>query len=148
MDNAVPAVCGILLPRMRAVVARHGMDRLYNPTSSDQLPPDRVIVTQMPVRRRFKIPLALHSAHPPVGGLTVTTAATPNRLAMLDGMCSSWVGPLVVAVWLPIPAPGVGKPRNYTDLAALESEVQAVFDRCDLRLPIWPCRSVAATQRV
>ena len=52
---------------------------------------------------------------------------------MLDGMCSSWVGPLVVAVLLPILAPGVSATQNYSDLATVESEVQAVFDRSDLR---------------
>ena len=84
--------------------------------------------------RRFKVRLALYSARPQVGGLTVTTGAAPNRLAMLDGMCSSWVGPLVVAVWLPILVPGVTSTKNYTNLAMVEAEVQAVFDRSDLRL--------------
>ncbi len=86
------------------------------------------------VRRRFKVQLALHSARPQVGGLTVTTGAAPNRLAMLDGMCSSWVGPLVAAIWLPVLAPGVASRKNYTDLAVAEREVQAVFDRYDLCL--------------
>ena len=83
---------------------------------------------------RFKVQLTLHSARPLVGGLTVTTGAAPNRLAMLDGMCSSWVGPLVVAVWLPVLAPGVASARNHTDLAVVEDEVRALFDRSSLRL--------------
>ena len=63
----------------------------------------------------------------------MTTGTAPNRLTMLDGMCGSWVGPLVAAVWLPILAPGVASLKNYTDMAAVKREVQAVFDRCGPR---------------
>ncbi len=92
------------------------------------------------VHCRFTVQLALHSARPQVGGLTVTTGTAPNRLAMVDGMCASWVGPLVVAVWLPVLAPGVASSKNYTDLATVELDVQALFDRSD------PCASENALQ--
>ncbi len=44
----------------------------------------------------------MYSARPRVGGLTITTGGAPNRLAMLDDLCATWVGPLVVAVWVPV----------------------------------------------
>ena len=79
--------------------------------------------------RRFKVELALHSARRRVGGLTATTGATPNRLGMLDEMCSSWIGPLVVAVWVPVAAAGVKLEGNYTDLAVVLNETRGIFDR-------------------
>ena len=53
-------------------------------------------------RPRFTVQVALFSRRPRVGGLTVVTSGADNRLAMLDGMCATWVGPLAVAILLPV----------------------------------------------
>ena len=71
----------------------------------------------------------MHSARLRVGGLTITTGGAPNRLAMLDDLCATWVGPLIVALWVPVLAPGVDSERNVTDLAAAEADIRALFDR-------------------
>ena len=80
---------------------------------------------------RFKIQLTLHSGRKRTGGLTVTTSAAPNRVHMVDGLCASWAGPLVVAVWVPVLAAGVKSAGNYTELAAVESEVRDIFGRSE-----------------
>jgi len=51
-----------------------------------------VTLTPTKVCCRLKVQLALHRARPRVGGLTVSTSAALIRMAMLDGMGSSWVG--------------------------------------------------------
>ena len=57
--------------------------------------------------------MALFSARPRVGGLTVFTSGSASRLFMLDAMCATWVGPLAVAILQPVLAPGA----NRSDLA-------------------------------
>ncbi len=84
------------------------------------------------LRRRFKVEAAMYSARTRVGGLTITTGGAPNRLAMLDDLCATWVGPLIVAVWVPVIAPGAKSERNVTDLAAVEANIRALFDRSAL----------------
>ena len=46
--------------------------------------------------------MALFSARPRIGGLTVFTSGSASRLFMLDAMCANWVGPLAVAILQPI----------------------------------------------
>ena len=58
--------------------------------------------------------MALFSNRPRVGGLTIVTSGAANRLDMLDTMCAAWVGPLAVAILLPILAPDAD-PRDVPD---------------------------------
>ena len=67
-------------------------------------------------RPRFTVQMALFSRRPRVGGLTVVTSGAENRLSMLDAMCATWVGPLAVAILLPVlAAPGDGEPGENGD---------------------------------
>lgn len=56
---------------------------------------------------RFKVETALLSARPRVGGLTVVVSGALNRLHMVEATCAGWVGPLAVAVLLPVLPPDV-----------------------------------------
>lgn len=44
----------------------------------------------------------LHSTHPPLGGLTITSYVNLERLRYLDGLCATWAGPLIAAAYLPL----------------------------------------------
>ncbi len=62
-----------------------------------------------PLLCRFKVEMALFSARPRIGGLTVFTSGSASRLFMLDELCANWVGPLAVAMLQPILAPNASR---------------------------------------
>ena len=84
--------------------------------------------------RRFKVEVALFSARPRLGGLSLTTGVNTNRSYMLDGLCATWAGPLIAVVWHPVlsASSGNGTGANASDgpdVAMVKKDVRDLFDR-------------------
>ena len=74
--------------------------------------------------RRLKVEAVYHSSHPRPAGLTVTSLVSMERLQRLEGLCASWAGPLVAAVYLPL----VADRESPTD-DALQT-IWEIFHKC------------------
>ena len=74
--------------------------------------------------------VALFSARPRVGGLTVVTSGAANRLFMLDATCAAWVGPLAVAVLLPVLPSGAERRDIAEGRLGGDSEPDALVQCC------------------
>ena len=66
----------------------------------------------------------LHSTHPPLGGLTVTTHVNLERLHFLAGLCASWAGPMIAAAYLPL------IPGRESDLDSALQTYKNTFYKC------------------
>ncbi len=80
--------------------------------------------------------MALFSERPRVGGLTIVTSGAANRLNTLDTMCAAWVGPLAVAILLPVLHPSAD-PRDVTDGQLKGKEVMLRLSWCVQWTPLY-----------
>ena len=71
---------------------------------------------------RLTLELALFSSAPQSLNVTVVTALSAGRLHMLEGMCTSWQGPLSAAVYQ-----GVHEGSEPAAMEEVKSAVQNLF---------------------
>ena len=82
-----------------------------------------------------------------MGGLTVVVSGALNRLHMVEATCAGWVGPLAVAVLLPVLPTGVqntGDADGRVPGAALHSPMPC----CHAFLPACPAFAARRSSQV
>ena len=95
---------------------------------------------------RFTVQATLFSRRPRVGGMTIVTSGAANRLFMLDTICATWVGPLAVAILLPVLAfDPSAKPGDGADGRVKGIKMCPMTPRLSLSNPDPICSGLHAT---
>ena len=76
---------------------------------------------------RLNPELALFSSTARSLNVTLVTAFSSSRLYMLEGMCSTWEGPLSAAVYQGVHA---GSKHAFYQVQKAKAAVQEAFERC------------------